>query len=228
MAVEHSARPDHVEMGLGQQQDGGAVGHVGQYELVPRRSDTLQRSLEGVELPAAGRRLGILGPGEVGHDPLQLHRAESAHLGKPLLDGVGQKPQASHSGVQFEVTGDIDTVFGAEGFQMSQEVESRNDRVQGISHQGGGVAAVKTPENEDGGLDAGLSEARAFRHRGDAEAPDPFVAQGAGGFDVAVAVSVGLHHREDLHIGAHQAAHRAQVVRARRTGQQDSRYPRVC
>ena len=40
-------------MGLGQHQDGGAVGHVGQHGLFPRRSDTLQRSLEGVELPAA-------------------------------------------------------------------------------------------------------------------------------------------------------------------------------
>ena len=209
-AVEHSARPDHVETGLGQPHDGGAVGHVGQWHVV-RRPNPLQRVAECPQLSAARRRLRLLGPGEVGHDSLQPDGLEPVQLRQPFFDCVRQEAQPAHAGVQLEVTGNLGAVLHAEGIEMPQEIETRYDRVEGMPDQGGGVSGVKAAQNEDRGIDAGLPKPHAFRHRGDAQAADPFGAQGARGLDVAVAVGVGLHHREDLHAGAREPAHRAQV-----------------
>ena len=145
----------------------------------------------------------------MGHDPFQPDGLEPVQLGQPILDRVGQQAQPAHAGVELEVAGDLGAVRRGEGVEVSQEFETWNHRVEGMPDQGGGVSGVQAAQNEDRGIDAGLPKPRALRHRGDAQAADPLGAQGARGLDVAVAVGVGLHHREHLHAGAHEPAHRA-------------------
>ena len=162
-----------------------------------------------------GRDGVVVGPGEMGEDPLPFHTGQGQDRADlvALADGVQSQP--CHSGVHLHVGGDPPT----RGFPMPGQA-LRGLQVAHGGHQGvlvvfGQVVRVEGFQHMDGGSDAARAQVGALVEPRDAHAVGTGFQDAVGGLHGSVAVAVGLDQHQDQDVGTHLGTDPAHVASQR-------------
>ncbi len=193
--------------------DGGAVGQVDLIRGEAARPQDRDRLLEQVDLTVCEGVGRVIGDSQVGERTGDPHVARGAFQnGRERRHVGGRDAQTAHAGIHLEVrVGRAAPLLRGPG-QSLDLVRAVQRRHQVVPQQELRLGGREAAEDQDGRADPRPAKLDAFLGDRHAEPLDPFAHQRARDTDGPVAVSVGLHDREDR-ARPDSPAHRRQIVR---------------
>ena len=196
--IEKEAWTDERIVARGMFGDGGTVRGMHQWNGEAMLSQNFQALLKSSQLRLGMLTVFIVGIGQMRHDAFQMQRCAKHRTADEVWQFNAGKAKAAHTGIDLDmhaVGANSAGHFVREGLY---HISSKQDRCQSMSHQIGELRRDRRAHHHDVIMNAGLAECETFIDGGDSETADGKPLEGAGHFNGAVTIGVGLDDGQHL------------------------------